>query len=118
MNTRPPSNATAIQSLKDQNWSVKIQHYRRVPTLPKKDIKKDIGKVGVKFNIKTMPDYEWRSSYFHYQPLENGGATEINLVRGEEKIIVRADCYAKDRFCRRLGVSAVLGKLENLYGIK
>lgn len=86
MNTRPPSNAAAIQSLKDNRDS--LQNL---------------------FN----PSYYWREEISHF-----GGATELILQKGEEKIVVRADCYAKDRFARRLGVREALKKLENLFGIK
>ena len=59
------------------------------------------------------PSYFWNTEISHF-----GGATELELTRGEEKIVVRADCYAKDRFNRKLGVKFALSKLENLYGIK
>ena len=112
MNTRPPSNAAAIKSLEDQGYNVRIQHFRRVPIFQIENSK---------WEKKVIPDFEWRKYLFtnYYDlPDENGGATEITLKRGEEKIVVRADCYVKDRFCRRIGVSYAMKKLESLYGIK
>lgn len=117
MNTRPQSNAAAIQRrrnpvAKRPKLERKIQHYRRVPVLEVD---------GNKWEKQIVPDFEWRKFLFtgYYDlPDENGGATELILKKGEEKIVVRADCYAKDRFARRLGVREALKKLENLYGIK
>lgn len=112
MNTRPPSNAAAIQSLENQGYKIRIQHFRRVPVLQIENRQ---------WKLEVVPDFEWRKYFFtnHYDlPDENGGATEITLVKDEEKTVVRADCYYKDRFCRRIGISYALKKLENLYGIK
>lgn len=112
MNTRPPSNAAAIKSLKDQGFGIKIHHYRRVPVFQIEESK---------WGKEVVPDFEWRKFLFtgYYDlPDENGGATELILEKGEVKIVVRADCYYKDRFCRRVGVSYALKKLESLYGIK
>ena len=112
MNTRPPSNVAAIQSLKDQNWTVKIQHYRR----PNKGFYENnlVKDREFRDSLRNLFDqrFYWREEISHF-----GGATELILQKGEEKIVVRADCYVKDRFARRLGVREALKKLESLYGI-
>lgn len=116
---KTPTNTAALNSLKSQGWNVNIVHWRH---LHKGAFVECDGRQGLlikdkdyRETLKDMPDkFEfWDIEVSHF-----GGATEIILVRGEEKIVVRADCYVKDRFSRRLGVKAALNKLENLYGIK
>lgn len=121
-NKKTPTNTEALIKLKNQGFQIRIQHLRKVKTL-------DIGEDGLycykvdpvlhndsyvrKVN-KDVADDE--IPYFKYLP--EGGATEIILDNGEEKITVRATCYAKDRFSRRVGVATALAKLEKLYNIK
>lgn len=114
MNTRPPSNKPILDKLKNDGYRIKIEHFRRVPVRP-------LNPDATAWSKQVIPDREWREFLFtnNYDlPDENGGATELTLERGEEKIVVRADCYYKDRFCRRVGVREALKKLESLYGIK
>lgn len=109
---KTPTNTAALNVLKSQGFKVIINHHRRCPTF---NIKEN------KWEINLIPDFEWRKYLFtnYYDlPEEKGGATILTLLRGEEKITVRTDCYIKDRFCRRLGVFECLKKLENLYGVK
>lgn len=108
----PPSNKLALESLKSQGYKVIINHYRRVPI-------KNIENNG--WTVSLTADFEWRQflhTGFYDLPEEKGGATILTLIRGEEKIIVRADCYIHDSFCRRLGAKAALDKLKKLYNIE
>jgi len=41
----------------------------------------------------------------------------MRIQKGDEEIVVRATCYAKDKFSRRIGVLNCLEKLKNLYNI-
>ncbi len=110
-NKRPPTNTEALQRLNNKGYHVKIQHYRMVPHLDD----------WMGWMSKLTPDNEWRKfidSGYYDLPDENGGASEIILDDGEQKIVTRATCYHKDRFCRRLGVSAVLKKLKELHSIE
>jgi len=110
---KPPPNTTSLNSLKSQGYKVIINHCRRVW---------GYDYIEAKWGVRLVPDSEWRvacfNNGFYKLPEEKGGATILTLIRGEEKIIVRADCYIKDSFCRRQGVLATLNKLEKLYGIK
>lgn len=118
---KTPTNTAALNSLKDQGWKVDVMHYRRLNEgayfpyeyeIRKGRIVKDsVYRQSIQ-GFSDKPDF-WREEISHF-----GGATVLELTRSEEKIIVRADCYVKDRFNRKLGVSACLKKLENLYGIK
>ncbi len=106
------TNTAALNILKSQGFKVVINHYRRCPTFNIQESK---------WEINLIPDFEWRKYLFtgcYGLPGEKGGATILTLLRGEEKITVRADCYIKDRFCRRAGVKAALDKLQKLYNIK
>lgn len=110
MNKQPP-NTAALNILKAQGYKVIINHYRRVSI-------KNLEDNG--WTIALIPDFEWRQYFytnFYDLPEEKGGATELTLIRGEEKIVVRVDCYIKDSFCRRLGVFECLRKLKQLYNI-
>lgn len=111
MNNKTPPNTAALDSLKNQGYKLIVNHYRRVAV-------KNLEDNG--WTISLIPDFEWRK-YFHTNfydlPEEKGGATELTLLRGEEKIVVRVDCYIKDSFSRRLGVKAALDKLKKLYDI-
>lgn len=110
MNTRPPSNAAAIQSLKDQGFDVKINHYRQVLNV------RNIHELRVRYEI--VPDYDWRLDPHNLWLMDNGGATTLKLTRGTEQYEIRANCYHKDRFCRRIGVKYCLDKLAEQYDIK
>lgn len=112
MKNKTPTNAATLNNLKDQGWEIYITHYRR----PNKGM----------FDAKLVRDKDYRESlpkgkfahvYWQEEISHFGGATELQLTRGEEKITVRADCYAKDRFSRRVGVKFALDKLKSLYNI-
>lgn len=116
---KTPTNTAALNALKSQGWKVNVTHYRHLNDeayYPKEIEKGRIVKDSVyRRSIQGCIDKSnfWREEISHF-----GGATTLELTCGEEKITVRADCYVKDRFARKLGVSACLKKLENLYGIK
>ncbi len=121
-NTRPPTNTESLIRLKNQNFSVRITHFRKVKSLDIDDDGLYVYKVDPilhhdsyvrKVNKETPED---EIPYFKYLP--SGGATELELLNGEEKIIVRATCYAKDKFARRIGVANCLKKLKELYNIE
>lgn len=123
-NMKTPPNTAALNNIKNQGWTINIVHWR----LLKKDayVPHD-GRQGL-----LIRDRDYRESLKGYESLKSdddycscwtfevshfGGATEIILERGEEKIVVRADCHVKDRFSRRLGVKTALDKLKKLYDI-
>lgn len=110
MNTKTPPNTAAINSLKQQGFSVKISHYRR------KAFKDKEQPLIADSTIRALKDIFPDISYGIVS--QTGGATEIVLEKGEQKIIVRADCYAKDHFCKRLGVFHCLKRLTHLHDIK
>ncbi len=117
MNQKTPPNTAALKSIKNQGYSVKITHYRRKkwkdkfePLLSDKKIRE-----GMSFNnFKLLPEMNFGYHLFS----ERGGATVLELQKGEEKITVRADCYHKDSFSKRAGVKACLERLEKLHAIK
>lgn len=116
MNTKTPPNTAALKSLKNQGFSLKITHYRRKkwkdkeePLMSDKEIRE-----AIKWNSK----FYSRGEGFDYHLFsERGGATELELKRGEEIIKVRADCYVKDSFSKRQGVFECLKRLKQIYGI-
>lgn len=115
---KTPTNTTALNSLKSQGWNVNIFHWR---LLKKNAYVLHSSRQGMMIRDKdyreTLNNFDDRSALWNTEVSHFGGATEIILERGEEKIIVRADCYVKDRFSRRLGVRAALDKLKKLYDI-
>jgi hypothetical protein len=108
MNTRPKPNTAAIKNLKDQGFSVKIIHYRRKKWKDK--LEPLIQDRAIRENIK-------RGGFGYEMVSERGGSTEICLTRGEEKIVIRADCYVGDAFCKKIGTRVALDKLKKLYDI-
>ena len=118
MNTKTPPNTAALKSLKNQGFSVKINHFRRKkwkdkfePLLSDKKIREAMS------FYKGEPMLATYSFGYHLFS-ERGGATVLELKRGEEQIKVRADCYVKDSFSKREGVKQCLERLEKLHGIK
>lgn len=110
MNTKTPPNTAAINSLKQQGFSVKIKHFRR---------KKWKDKLEPLITDKTIRKLKNSFPEFGYHLFsECGGATELELNRGEEIIKVRADCYVKDHFSKRQGVKTCLDRLKNLHNIE
>ncbi len=116
MNTKTPPNTAAIKNLKSQGFQVKIRHYRRKkwkdklePLLSDKKIREAMG-----WNIGAGN----MGAFGYHLFSERGGATVLELKRGEEEIKVRADCYVKDSFSKRQGVLECLKRLEKLHGIK
>jgi hypothetical protein len=125
---RPTPNKEALTRLKEQGFEVTVQHFRRVRC------KRDKNERPAHRIVPDNERREWEKRVLRQDgvtlsqcfydaigydaPEIKGGATELTLQRGEEKITVRADCYAKDTFCRRLGVKACLEKLEKLHSIK
>lgn len=117
MNQKTPSNTAALKSLKSQGFSLKITHYRRKkwkdkqePLMADKEIRE-----GITWNPRFLSKGE---GFGYHLFSERGGATELELKRGEEIIKVRADCYVKDSFSKRAGVKACLERLEKLHNIK
>lgn len=109
MNTKIPPNTPALKSLKNQGYSLKITHFRRKLWKDKKE--QLLADKAIRENI--------RHGGFGYEMVsERGGATVLELQKGEEKITVRADCYHKDTFSKRQGVLECLKRLEKLHGIK
>lgn len=113
MNTKTPPNTAAIKSLKNQGFQIKINHFRRKkwkdkfePLLADKKIRE-----AMSWNVSGV-------TFGYHLFSERGGATELELKRGEEEIKVRADCYVKDSFSKRQGVLECLKRLEKLHGIK
>lgn len=116
MNKKTPPNTAAIKNLKSQGFQVTIHHYRRKkwkdklePLLADKKIRE-----AMSWNTGTGS----MGAFGYYLFSERGGATVIELKRGEEEIKVRADCYHKDSFCKRQGVKTCLDRLEKLHNIK
>lgn len=110
-NKKTPTNTESLIRLKNQGFDVKIKHYRMVTQRDD----------NMGWKAKLTPDFEWRENIntgYYDLPNEKGGATDLILIRGEEKIVVRASCYAKDHFCRRVGVLEALKKLKKLHGIE
>ena len=108
MNTKTPPNTAALKSLKNQGFKISISHYRRKLWKDKKE--------------QLLADKKIRENAkfggFGYEMVsERGGATLLELKRGEEEIKVRADCYHRDSFCKRLGVLECLKRLEKLHNI-
>jgi hypothetical protein len=111
MNKKAPSNANSLNYFKSVGFTVTINHFRRVFNYDEN---------ASKWKFEIVPDGEWRknareSFYFSNGPEEKGGATELTLTRGTEQYKVRAECYVKDSFCRRLGVRACLDKLDKIF---
>lgn len=109
MNQKTSPNTAALKSLKNQGYSVKINHFRRKkwkdklePLMADKKIREAMSFGGI--------------NYQHFS--EHGGATVLELKRGEEEIKVRADCFHRDSFSKRAGVKACLDRLEKLHNIK
>lgn len=120
-NKKTPTNTESLIKLKNQGYHYRIQHLRKVKAL-------DIGEDGLycykvdpvlhndSFVRKVNKDVaEDEIPYFKYLP--EGGATEMRIQKDDEEIVVRATCYAKDKFSRRIGVLNCLEKLKNLYNI-
>ena len=108
MNTKTLPNTAAIQNLKNQGFRVTINHFRKWKGLRGIVRDKEVRSFVNRFNSENW----WQAID------QKGGATDLILERGEEKITVRATCYHKDHFCRRTGVLECLKKLENLHNIK
>lgn len=117
--TRPPANKPALDNLKSQGYHLTVTHYR---SDKRKNLLKDQ-------YIRTFADWppphvksEYERKQYHREiwnaVSQFGGATELHLVKGDQNITVRVECYAKDRFSRRLGVRAALNKLKALYNIE
>lgn len=110
---KTPTNTAALNNLKSQGWEVDVTHWRHLnkgfyieaALIKDKDFRDGLEGFSRKH-------YYWNTEVSHF-----GGATVLELIRGEEKITVRADCYIKDRFNRKLGVRAALDKLQKLYNI-
>lgn len=110
MNTKTPPNTAAIKNLKSQGFKIDIIHYRRKAVNDKKEPL--IADKTIRAVKKIFPDIN------HNIVSQTGGATEIRLSKGEDVIVVRADCYVKDNFNRRIGVKTCLDRLEKLHNIK
>lgn len=110
MNTKTPPNTAAIKSLKNQGYSLKIKHFRRKAFKDKEEPL--IADATIRSLKKVYPDVSYNFVS------QTGGATVLELKRGEEEIKVRADCYAKDHFCKKLGVFHCLKRLTHLHGIE
>lgn len=108
MNKKPAPNTAALQNLKAQNFKIKITHFRRKKWKDK--LEPLIQDRAIRENIK-------RGGFGYEMVSERGGSTEICLTRGEEKIVIRADCYVKDSFSKKIGVFQCLDKLKKLYDI-
>ncbi len=115
-NKRPPSNTESLIRLKDQQYDVRIEHYRAA-VHPMKD------------EIEIVNDRTWRKPVkmvghlgdvydVFVTPRQMGGGTKLTLTRGEEEIVVLAFCNEQDRFCRRIGVKTALAKLKKLHDIE
>jgi len=103
MNNKTPPNTAAIKSLKNQGFQIKITHWRK-KTWKDKEQPLVLDKA-----VRATKNYNIVSHH--------GGATEIFLKKGEQEIKVRADCYHRDSFCKRLGVLECLKRLEKLHNI-
>lgn len=110
MNQKTPPNTAAIKSLKQQGYSLKIKHFRRKAFKDKEEPL--IADSTIRSLKKVFPDISYGIVS------QTGGATELVLEKGEQKIVVRADCYARDHFSKRLGVRAALDRLKNLHNIE
>ena len=108
-NTKPAPNTAALQNLKSQGYKISIKHLRRKKWKDK--LEPLIQDRAIRENIK-------RGGYGYEMVSERGGATELELTKGEEKIIIRADCYVKDSFSKKMGVKVALDKLKTLYNIE
>ena len=123
-NKKTPTNTESLINLNRQGYRVKVRHLRKVKALSINEDGLFVYKVDpvlhsdsvVREVIKEADVEKGEIPYFKY--VENGGATELELRNGEEKIVVRATCYIKDKFCRRLGVKQCLEKLKELHNIE
>jgi hypothetical protein len=107
-NTKPAPNTAALQNLKSQGYKVSVKHMRRKKWKDK--LEPLISDRAIRENIK-------RGGFGYEMVSERGGATELELQKGEEKIVIRADCYVGDAFCKKIGVFVALDKLKKLYDI-
>ena len=109
MNKKTPPNTAAIKNLKSQGFHVTIRHYRKKLWKDKKE---------PLLLDKSIRENQKHGGFGYEMISQRGGASEIELQRGEEIIKVRADCYHKDSFCKRQGVKICLDRLEKLHNIK
>ncbi len=113
---RPPSNTESLIRLKDQQYSVHIEHYRVVAypfeTEPKlvhdKTWRQPLKIKGALGDIYTV----------FVEPRQTGGATTLKVQRDNEQIVVQSVCNSKDHFARRVGVKNCLEKLKKLHNIE
>lgn len=117
MNQKTPPNTAALKSLKNQNFKIKITHYRRKKWKDK--LEPLMADKKIREAINWMPRNLPKEEGFGYHLFsERGGATVLELQKGEEIITVRADCYVRDSFSKKEGVKQCLARLEKLHGIK
>lgn len=122
-NKKTPTNTESLIRLNQQGYQVKVRHLRKVKALSINEDGLFVYKVDpvlhsdsvVREVIKEADVEKGEIPYFKYLP--EGGATEMRIQKGDEEIVVRATCYAKDKFSRRIGVLNCLEKLKNLYNI-
>lgn len=105
MNTKPAPNTAAINSLKQHGFKVSINHWRKKLWKDKKE---------PLIADKAVRENQKMGGFGYEMVSQNGGATILELKRGEEEIKVRSDCYAKDAFCKRTGVSVCLTRLKDI----
>lgn len=117
MNQKTPPNTAALKSLKNQGFSLKITHYRRKKWKDKQEPLMADKKIREAASWNCVNRFHDKGFGYHLFS-ERGGATVLELQKGEEKITVRADCYHKDSFSKRAGVKACLERLEKLHAIK
>lgn len=123
-NKKTPTNTESLINLNRQGYQVKVRHLRKVKALNVNEDGLFVYKVDpvlhsdsvVREVIKEANVENGEIPYFKY--VENGGATILALKKDGEEITIQSTCYAKDRFCRRQGVSECLAKLKKLYNIE
>lgn len=109
MNTKPAPNTAAINSLKQQGFKVSINHWRKKLWKDKKE---------PLIADKAVRENQKMGGFGYEMVSQNGGATELHLLKGEQQIAIRVDCYAGDSFAKKIGVRVALDKLKTLYNIE
>ncbi len=114
---RPPSNTESLIRLKDQQYNVRIEHFR-LTVHPLETEPKLVHDSLWRKPLKVKNSLSGDIYTVFVEPRQMGGATIMTLTKGEEKITVQSVCNEKDHFARRIGVSECLNKLKKLHNIE
>lgn len=103
------NNLIALSSLKRQNYKITIRHWRKKLWRDKEE---------PLILDKSIRENKKQGGFGYQLVSEKGGATEIFLEKDDQVIAVRADCFHRDAFCKRVGVAECLKRLKTLHGIE